>query len=120
MARTGIGKGNHANSRKNLNKWQPGKSGNPKGRPPNIKYVSEALRDLLASDKTLADKLARKLANRALKNSYDLSLLFERTEGKVTQPIEADIETKVKWVIGKGYDNEGSRAGTETDKQAAG
>ena len=83
--------GKHPNSLETLEKgrriWQPGKSGNPQGRPPGIKYVSEALRDLLASDKTLADKLARKLANRALKNSYDLSLLFERTEGKVTQPI---------------------------------
>ena len=89
MARKGIGKGNHPNSRKAIKEhgFKPGQSGNPKGRPADIKYVSEALRDLLASDKTLADKLAKKLASRALKNSYDLNLLFERTEGKVTQPI---------------------------------
>ena len=108
--------GKHPNSLETLEKgrrvWQPGKSGNPKGRPPGIKYVSEALRDLLASDKTLADKLARKLANRALKNSYDLSLLFERTEGKVTQSVEAHVDTDVTWVIGKGYEDK-----TSTNKQ---
>jgi len=99
------GKGNHPNSLAVLKKhgFKPGKSGNPKGRTPNIKYVSEALRDLLASDKTLADKLARKLANRALKNSYDLSLLFERTEGKVVQPIEGQIDSDIVFNIGKGY-----------------
>jgi len=67
--------------------FKPGQSGNPKGRPPGIRYVSEALRDLLASDEALVDKLARNLANRAKKKSYDLNLVFERTEGKVTQPI---------------------------------
>jgi hypothetical protein len=83
--------GKHPNSLNNLKgRWKPGQSGNPKGRPKGVKYVSEALRDLLASDKGLADKLAKKLANRALKNSYDLNLLFERTEGKVTLPIGGD------------------------------
>jgi len=105
--------GKHPNSLANLakgrkNGWKPGQSGNPKGRPPNIKYVSEALRDLLAKDETLADKLAKKLANRALKNSYDLNLLFERTEGKVTQPVEGQIDSDVVFIIGKGYARNGN------------
>jgi len=85
-------KGKHPNSLANIKEhgFKPGQSGNPKGRPPNIKYVSEALRELLAEDKSLAYYLAKNLAKRALKNSGDLSLLFERTEGKVTQPIGGD------------------------------
>jgi len=84
-------KGKHPNSLANLRLgWKPGQSGNPKGRPPGIKYVSEALREQLANDPALVDMLAKKLIERAQKNSNDLNLLFERTEGKVTQPIGGD------------------------------
>jgi len=93
-------KGEHPNSLKNLkeHEFKPGESGNPGGRPPGIKYVSEALRDLLASDEELVDKLARKLADRALKNSYDLNILMERTEGRVTQPIGGSGEITLRVV----------------------
>lgn len=98
------------NSLKNLegHKWKPGQSGNPKGRKPGIKYVSEALRDLLADGKgltkeALADALAKNLVKRALKNSYDLSILLDRTEGKVIQTFAGTIKGDVNFVIGKGY-----------------
>ena len=88
---TGEGRGSNLNSRKNLKKFKPGQSGNPKGRPSNARYVSEALRELLAEGKTgkeaMVDALARNLAKRALRSSYDLNILLDRTEGKVTQPI---------------------------------
>jgi hypothetical protein len=83
--------GKHPNSLANLNRrWKPGQSGNPNGRPKGIKYISEALRDLLASDEKLADELARNLANRAKKSDSAINIIFERTEGKVTLPIGGD------------------------------
>jgi len=89
--KTGEGRGSNPNSRKNLVLFKPGQSGNPKGRPPNIRYLSEALRELLATgkvkDQAVIDALAANLVKRALRHSYDLSLLWDRAEGKVTQPI---------------------------------
>jgi len=106
-------KGEHPNSLKNLKEhgFKPGQSGNPAGRPPGIKYVSEALRDLLAGDEKLVDKLARKLADRALKNSYDLNILLDRTEGKVTQPIGGSGEITLRVV----YDDSDRIQGTSAE-----
>lgn len=84
-------RGKHPNSLKNLKKtgWQPGQSGNPAGRPKRIKYLSEALREQLADPK-VADELARELIKRAKKGDTALNMIWERTEGKVTQPIGGD------------------------------
>jgi len=82
--------GKHPNSLANLAKqWKPGQSGNPKGRKKGIKYLSEALRDLL-SDEKLVNELANALIKRAKKSDNALNIIFERTEGKVTQPIGGD------------------------------
>jgi len=111
--------GRHPNTLANLAKgrgegkgFKPGQSGNPKGRPPNIKYVSEALRELLANDKpitqeALADALAKNLVKRALKNSYDLNILLDRTEGKVTQVIGGeDGPLILKIIVASEHDKE--------------
>jgi len=97
--------GKHPNTLANLAKgrgegkgFTPGQSGNPAGRPPGIKYVSEALREQLANDPTLVDKLAKKLIERAEQNSNDLNLLLDRTEGKVTQPIGGTGEITLRVV----------------------
>jgi len=93
--------GKHPNTLANLAKgrgegkgFTPGQSGNPKGRPPGIKYVSEALRERLAKGEldnvTLADLLADSLIKRAKKSDVALNILLDRTEGKVTQPIGGD------------------------------
>jgi hypothetical protein len=107
------GRGKHPNSLKNLEKmrFKPGQSGNPKGRKPNIKYVSEALMELLAKNKgikgitkeALADALAMSLAKRALKGDNALSILLDRTEGKVVQTFAGNIKSDVQFIIGKGY-----------------
>lgn len=88
--------GKHPNTLANLAKgrgegcgFQPGQSGNPKGRPQGVKYISEALREQL-SDVALVDELAKQLIKRAKKSDNSINIIFERTEGKVTQPITAN------------------------------
>ena len=104
------GWGKHPNTLANLAKsrgegkgFKPGQSGNPKGRPPNIKYVSEALRERLASgdldDVTLADLLADSLIKRAKKSDFALNIILERTEGKVTQPIGGEDGKPIEVLI---------------------
>jgi len=82
--------GKNPNSLANLTKqWKPGESGNPKGRPKGIKYISEALKDLLSNEK-LVNELANELIERAKKSDAAINIILERTEGKVTQPIGGD------------------------------
>ena len=85
-------RGKNPNSLKALkegrNSWKPGQSGNPAGRQKGIKYISEALRELL--DPATADKLAKELIKRAGESDSAITIVFERTEGKVTQPIGID------------------------------
>lgn len=118
---TGEGRGSNPNSRKNLKKFKPGESGNPKGRPQGVKYISEALREQLAHKrvkvKTPADALAKNVMRRALGSDRALEIVLDRTEGKVTQPIggeggkpiEVSIDYKGKLI--KAMSRHASRAG---------
>ena len=111
---------------KNSGQWKPGQSGNPKGRPPKELCLTSLAREELAKpcpfapNKTWAEYLVERWLGQCVAHSGYFRELIERLEGKVIQPIEAGIDTKVKWIIGKGYDNEGSRAGTETDQSESG
>jgi len=83
--------GKNPNSLANLTKqWKPGQSGNPKGRPKGIKYLSEILRDYLNDNPDLAEELIKNLTKRANRSDSALNTIFDRTEGKVTQPIGGD------------------------------
>lgn len=105
----GVGQGRNPNSLKNLegHQWKPGQSGNPKGRTPDVVLVSDELKRLLRSgmekNEALVTALASGLVKRALRSSYDLNILLDRTEGKVTQTVESKITGDVVFVIGKGY-----------------
>lgn len=79
-------------------RWKPGQSGNPAGRPPNTKYVSDYLRELLEQhDKAenmpgaLAVAMAIYTEAKAGTPAAFLELL-NRTEGKV--PSALDLTTK--------------------------
>ena len=111
--------GKHPNSLKNL---KPRKKGdpalNPHGRPPKDKSVTEAMRRLLergiVKDKAYPDALAENLLKRALRSSYDLNVVLDRTEGKVTDKLEATVKGDVRFIIGRGYED---RPDLQPDKQ---
>ena len=69
--------------------WKPGESGNPKGRPKDIKYISEALKDLLAKDPILLKEVVQAMLKEVKTGNIPaLKELLDRTEGKVTENIE--------------------------------
>jgi len=86
----------------NLTPWQPGESGNPKGRPPG-RSISSILKDLLnknftnidpfekgqLKERPINEHIAIKLANMALKGDISsIKEIFDRTEGKPPQKLE--------------------------------
>lgn len=82
------------------------------GRPPNELSITNIQRQMLnepcpyASGLTWAQWLAKRGMELAGENPRYYCEIMDRLEGKVTQPIEADMNTKVTWVIGKGYEDE--------------
>lgn len=79
------------------NRWQPGQSGNPKGRPKGV-TLSESLRRVLAeevpgkSGATYAEAIARALCKQAAKgNVLAAKEIADRTEGKPKTAIDMNI-----------------------------
>ncbi len=71
-------------------RYQPGQSGNPKGRPAGHSITAE-LRSLLGS-KRLRKQLARKWVEQALAGDFKhLSEILDRTEGKVPDELVSDV-----------------------------
>jgi Family of unknown function (DUF5681) len=75
------------------NLWQPGQSGNPSGRPKR-KPISEMYERIL--DDPDAMKLIQEAVSKSLRKGnmamvLQLKEMADRVEGKVTQPIEADV-----------------------------
>ena len=91
------------NSRKNLEKggFKKGEVANPLGRPPKELCITDILREQLgtpcpyAPDKTWAEWLARKALELASKNPVYFRELLDRVEGRVAQPIQQDITSRV-------------------------
>lgn len=74
-------------------KWKPGESGNPGGRPKK-KPITEMYEAML-NDPELID-VARDAIRKAISKGQmamvlQLKEMAERVEGKITQPIEADV-----------------------------
>lgn len=80
-------------------KYKPGESGNPNGRPPNKRYLSELARDLLKTirkgdleGKTTDELVVLALIRKALSgDTRAIEMLHDWTEGKV--PDKHQIET---------------------------
>lgn len=86
--------------------WTKGVSGNPGGRPPSKKYLSEALREWLAHasnddpERTNADQLAAAVGQSALNGNVQAVIFIgDRTEGKSRQQIDLSIDDRRRRLI---------------------
>lgn len=92
-----------------------------KGRPRNELSITNIQRQMLtepcpyAEGKTWAQWLAKRGMELAGENPRYYCEIMDRLEGKVTQPIDAGIETTVKYTIGKGYDGNESANQSQDD-----
>lgn len=95
--------GNKKENKKTLNPefvdamWKPGQSGNPSGRPKK-KPITEMYERILNDPENVA--AIEKATISALRKGnmamvLQLREMADRTEGKVTQPIEADISVNL-------------------------
>lgn len=77
--------------------WPKGTSGNPGGRPQR-KRVTDLYEEILDDPKAIAllrKSLIKMLGKGGMATVLQLKEMTDRTEGKVTQPIEADISVNL-------------------------
>ena len=105
-------RGEHPNSLKNLEKgkFKKGQITNPRGRPPNELSLTSLTRETLnevcpydPQGRTWREYIVDKWLTLSAENPSYFRELIERLEGKVKQPIDAQLDTDVHFVIGKGY-----------------
>jgi len=101
--------------------WVKGVSGNPNGRPKKIASLTSEMKEQLAKvcpydqqGRTWLQYLVERWLAHSIQNAGYFRELIERLEGKVTQPIEAEVKADIHWTIGKGY--AGDRAGIQPSK----
>lgn len=104
-----------------LKPFQPGKSGNPKGRPPKVKCIPDILKRITdeelppsmrakmqalypdMQDATFLEAIMRVVVSRAIRgDSWAVQFIAERTEGKVTDVLSVqrgDTVTVVEEII---------------------
>ena len=86
--------------------WKPGQSGNPGGRPKGANLTAAILRKLAAdpddegigkATRQIADRVVEALTSGNGKGIEDMTALlketWDRTEGKVTDKVEASVRT---------------------------
>jgi hypothetical protein len=94
------------------NLWQPGQSGNPSGRPKK-KPITELYERMLADPQHLAAielSVARALKRGQMAMVLHLREMTDRVEGKVTQPIQAELTINLADAVAAGRKRAAERA----------
>ncbi len=117
-----VKRGQHPKSLANLRRgWQPGESGNPKGRREGVRNVSTVLREMLENlapaivineefikdfckglkRVTVGDATAARILNEALVKgeAWAIKELLDRTEGKPTQPVDQETRGTLEVIV---------------------
>lgn len=84
--------------------WKPGQSGNENGRPPNEGSITYWLKHELAQPngggRPVARSIAQKIIAQAKKGNLKAAQeIADRTEGKATQPIDANMTGDVTLTV---------------------
>lgn len=91
------------------NQWKPGQSGNEGGRPKG-KSLTAVLRELLnqipqGDNKELKEAVVKALIKKALTgDTHALDIIFDRTDGKVSLPLEVIEIQKIEFIPAKEKD----------------
>ncbi len=92
----------------NLKPWRPGQSGNPSGRPKK-KWLSEVVEEVLeerlsdpAFRAAFKDMVWTKLLSNGVAGAMTLDRIWERTEGKVVQPVDVGVQMSIKQLLEAG------------------
>ena len=109
-------RGNRANL---LPPWQPGQSGNPKGRRKKEDTITSLVQEILEETDTKTGKthqrlIAEAMVRLALKDSQVLKELLNRCEGKVTDTI--DMRTEAVNILYEMVQPEGSPRGVQPEQ----
>ena len=78
---------------KTAGSWQPGQTGNPNGRPPKVKCLTDLLRKKLAAKgpdgKPNIEAITKKVMELALNGErWAVELIWDRIEGKPAQALQ--------------------------------
>lgn len=77
------------NNRKPKNMWKPGKSGNPKGRPPKDYSITEAIRAVMDEKPEVKRALAEKIVEMALGGDFNaIKTIWAYMDGQPRQPLD--------------------------------
>lgn len=91
--------------------FMPGQSGNPGGRPKG-KSLTAVLRELLnqipqGDNKELKEAVVKALIGKALTgDTRALDIIFDRTDGKVSLPLDVTEIQKIEYVPAKGEEDD--------------
>ena len=82
--------------------WKPGQSGNPKGRPPNVRYIPDILRKIGEEEGTTdgtmtkLEVVLRQIYKQAMTGKIQyIEFIADRTEGKALQSISFNADVKL-------------------------
>jgi hypothetical protein len=88
-----------------INRWKPGQSGNPKGRPPKLLSITNLIKERLEkidekTGKTYAQLIAEKLVELALDGDHEAHKeILNRIDGKVVEKHEIEGHVPVTLIF---------------------